>query len=237
MRQSHFVRSLGIALAAAVTLSMGDRPSIQASQAPRAVVAAAAVGGGLGGDQEEPMDRAAVVHLAARPMSPEATRVWLKMQEKVTMAFPNETPLQDVLKFVTASTIDKVDFPEGISIYVDPAGLQDADKTPASTVAIDLKGIPLATTLRLALKQLGLVYRIEKDGFLLIASESSDDQPADADSLILDQLSALRAEVKALREDLRVVRAQSGMMGGSVGGTTAQPTGAKPTGGMGSGTR
>ncbi len=120
--------------------------------------------GGFGGQVEGPLQPAALVHLAARPMSPEATKLWLKLQQKVDMQFPNDTPLEDVVKYIQQSTIDKQLFPDGISVYVDPQGLQDVDKSMASTITMNLKGIPLATTLGLMLKQLGLEYHLQKYG-------------------------------------------------------------------------
>ena len=50
------------------------------------------------------------------------------------MPFPNETPLEDVIKYIRASTKSPA-FPDGIPIYVDPLGLTEADKTMASPVA------------------------------------------------------------------------------------------------------
>ena len=75
----------------------------------------------------------------------------------------------------------------------------------ASAIVINLKGIPLATTFTLLLKQLGLEYHLQKDGILFITSTESEDSPADPEKLILDNLSALRAEVKALREEVRLL--------------------------------
>ena len=92
------------------------------------------------------------------------------------MAFPNETPLEDVLKYIKSYTQGTND--SGIPIYVDPVGLQEAEKTITSPVQLDLEGVPLKTTLRLLLKQLGLTYTV-KDGMLTITSESSDDQPTE----------------------------------------------------------
>ena len=63
---------------------------------------------------------------------------------------------------------------EKIPIYVDPMGLQEAERTLTSTVTVNLDGVPLKTTLRLCLKQLGLTYRI-RDGLLFITSEESAD--------------------------------------------------------------
>jgi hypothetical protein len=96
-----------------------------------------------------------------------------KLDQPVAMSFPNETPLEDVLKYVKQATQDASD--SGIPIYVDPLGMQEADKTLTSPVSIDLEGVPLRTTLRLLLKQLGLTYTV-KDGFLMITSQESEDQ-------------------------------------------------------------
>ena len=64
-------------------------------------------------------------------------------------------------------------FPEGIPIYVDPIGLQDAEKTMTSTV-IDRSPWQSRSGRRstLLLKQLGLVYQV-KDGLLTITSNES----------------------------------------------------------------
>ncbi len=230
MRRPLVTRSLGIALSAGLVLGLWAWPPIRASQAPPSVVASAAVAGAVTESSSEPLAHGPILHLAAKPMTPEATRVWLKLQEKVNMSFPNDTPLEDVIKYIRQGTKDKDTFAEGIPIYVDPFGLQEADKTMASTIQIDLKGIPLATTLRLVLKQVGMVYRIEKEGFILITSGSSDDSPPDAESLILDNLSALRSEVKALRSEIRINHGHSGMDSGPI----AHPPNSKPAGGMGS---
>ena len=89
------------------------------------------------------------------------------------MSFANETPLDDVLKYIKQATTTPTF--SGIPIYVDPLGLQEAERSLNSTVQIDLEGVPLKTTLRLMLKQLGLAYTV-KDGFLMITSEDSEDQ-------------------------------------------------------------
>ena len=102
-----------------------------------------------------------------------------KLNERVSMNFPNDTPLEDVVKYVEQSTQDEAaGLPTGIPIYIDKLGLQDADKTTQDKVSINLEGIPLKTTLRLLLKQLGLTYTV-KDGLLTITSSSSEDQPTE----------------------------------------------------------
>lgn len=101
-------------------------------------------------------------------------RVAAELGKLTPMSFKNDTPLSDVIEYVRKSTSGPA-FPDGIPIYVDPQGLQDADKTMASTVSIDLHGIPLRTTLRLTLKQIGLVYQVQ-DGLLTITSTASTDE-------------------------------------------------------------
>jgi hypothetical protein len=107
---------------------------------------------------------------------PKTKSILAKLEEPISMAFPNETPLEDVLKYIKAATQGPND--TGIPIYVDPVGLNEAEKTMTSPVMLDLEGVPLKTTLRLLLKQLGLTYTV-KDGLLTITSESSEDQPTE----------------------------------------------------------
>src|SRR5260370_38072621 len=92
------------------------------------------------------------------------------------MSLYNATPLEDLLKDIKSATQGPND--SGIPIYVDPVGLQEAEKTMTSPVTLDLEGVPLKATLRLLLKQLGLTYTV-KDGLLTITSESSSAQPTE----------------------------------------------------------
>jgi RNA polymerase sigma factor (sigma-70 family) len=101
---------------------------------------------------------------------PRSRAVQEVLNEPVAMSFANETPLEDVLKYIKAATAGKPSIP----IYVDPVGLQEAEKTMTSPIQIDLEGVPLKTTLTLLLKQLGLVFNV-KEGVLIITSESSED--------------------------------------------------------------
>jgi hypothetical protein len=99
--------------------------------------------------------------------SPANARVLQELERPIRMHFPEETPLEDVLQHVKKST--KGADGKGISIYVDPIGLQEAERSMSSTVHIDLEGVPLRTSLQLCLKQLGLTY-VVKDGVVLITS-------------------------------------------------------------------
>jgi hypothetical protein len=94
-----------------------------------------------------------------------------KLDEPISMSFNEECPLEDVLKYVKQATTTAT-YP-GIPIYVDPIGLQEADKTMTSTVRnMDLEGVPLSVTLGLLLKQLDLEY-VVRDGMLKIGNAST----------------------------------------------------------------
>ena len=104
---------------------------------------------------------------------PKTKQILEKLDQSIPMNYPNETPLEEILKYIKQATQGAND--SGIPIYVDPLGLTEADRTMTSPVSLDLEGVPLKTTLRLMLKQLGLTYTV-KDGFLMITSQESNDQ-------------------------------------------------------------
>jgi hypothetical protein len=149
-------------------------------------------GGGMEGQEDPPR----IYYRAS--LSAEATATSLKLGRKVPMRFPNETPLEDFIRKVKELTVDK-DEPEGVMIYVDPIGLQEAEKTLASTITLDLTNIKLETALKLALNQLDLCYYVTEEGLVMITSKDSKNGGVDANALILDRLDALRAEVRQLR--------------------------------------
>jgi RNA polymerase sigma factor (sigma-70 family) len=125
--------------------------------------------------------------------------ILLKLEEPISMSFANETPLDDVLKYIKQATTTPTF--NGIPIYVDPHGLQEAERSLTSTIQIDLEGIPLRRTLQLMLAQLGLVYFVD-DGMLVITSPERAAAPLPpslaAPSPLNDRLA------KAERGELRV---------------------------------
>lgn len=131
------------------------------------------------------------------PVSEKAAAIWLKLRRPILMPFANETPLEDVLKYIRSATKSD-DLPKGIPIYVDPYGLLEADRTLQSPITMDLEGVPLALTLRLALKQLDLDYEVLPEGLLRIT------YIATRDIGVVDLAGTLLNEVEALREEARV---------------------------------
>jgi hypothetical protein len=108
-----------------------------------------------------------VGELEAEDQSPANKMILQKLAEPIAMTFGNETPLDDVLRYIKSATQGSKD--RGIPVYVDPAGLKEAGVELTTPVTLDLEGIPLRTTLRLMLKQLKLAYCV-KDGVLMISS-------------------------------------------------------------------
>ena len=76
-----------------------------------------------------------------RADDPRSRMILEKLNEPISMSFANETPLDDVLKYIKQATTTKTY--SGIPIYVDPYGLQEAERSLNSTIQIDLDGVPL----------------------------------------------------------------------------------------------
>ncbi len=150
---------------------------------------------------------------------PKTQSILAKLEEPITMTFPNETPFEEVLKYIRGATVTK----DGgsLPIYVDPVGLQEADRTMSSTVSIDLEGVPLKTTLRLILKQLGLTYTVN-EGLVTITSESSADTPMTTRVYPVADLAIIPSSLMGNRG--------AGGMGGNGGGFGGGPGGMQGNG-------
>ena len=99
--------------------------------------------------------------------NPNTQAVLKKLDEPLKLPFAQETPYEEVLKYIRSSTQGGKD--SGIPIYIDPVAISEAGIEPSSTVRIDLEGIPLKTTFRLLLKQLRLAYCV-KDGMIFVST-------------------------------------------------------------------
>jgi RNA polymerase sigma factor (sigma-70 family) len=137
------------------------------------------------------------------------------LKKPVPMPFKNETPLEDVLTHIREQTKSQ-ELPDGIPIYVDPVGLNEAEKTMTSPITFDLKGVALRESLPRMLKQLGLVYMV-KDGLLSITSESSENAPspilmlawkAEMGELSLNEMNELIEFFKVRKEISRYAAAE-----------------------------
>jgi hypothetical protein len=121
-----------------------------------------------------------------------------KLSMPIAMPFPNETPLSQVIKYIKDSTTDP-GMEQGLPIYVDPQGLQEAEKTMDSPITFSMDQVRLKTSLRLILKQLEMGYYI-REGMVIITYLRAEDY--------LDAVYPNRAKPGAI----------GGMMGGGMGG-------------------
>ena len=87
--------------------------------------------------------------------------------KRVVMAFPDKTPVEDVLRYVRSATKgDKL--PNGVPISVD-AGIPNVDETMRKPVTLQADDLPLMTSLTLVLRQVDLTWAV-KDGLLVISA-------------------------------------------------------------------
>jgi RNA polymerase sigma factor (sigma-70 family) len=169
----------------------------------------------------------------ANPEDEAKTRAVLEALKKpVPIPFANDSPLETVIGYVRDQTQSR-ELPDGIPIYVDPVGLSEAEKTMTSPVTLDVKGIALRETLRLMLKQLGLVYTV-KDGLLSITSQSSEDRPTPilmlADKAVRGELS-----VSEMNELISMFKLREQIVGyeSGTGKTGSVPSDSGSVGGVG----
>ena len=189
---------------AAPSPSVDLKTAVDSFTTDRIAMGPVVVGGGFG--ELDPLAR--LRDEAAQPIAqtPKNNAISSKLGELISMNFPNPTPLEDIKKYIEQSTQDeKQGLATGIPIYVDPQALAESGRTMASTVSINLEGVPLKVTLGLALKQLGLGYRV-KDGVLIIcsAAETGGDSPLALMLEKAERAELTKAEYKELIEILKL---------------------------------
>jgi len=178
-------------------------------------------GGADGPDEQE--TRVTIARMSAAlstiDKNPKNLAILKKLEEPVSLHFPQETPLEEVMKHI--KDVSKGSDGKRIPIYVDPTGLQEADKNLGTPVTLDLEDIPLRFSLRLILKQLGLAYCV-RDGVVIISSVAGIEQ----------ELMEIQAEQMGLNPDRLPPGGMMQRMGGGMGGMGG---GMRSMGGMGGG--
>jgi hypothetical protein len=130
-------------------------------------------------------------------ISPGTKAILDALEKPVPMEFIDDTPLEDVLKYVKQVTKESIK--TGVPIYVDPIGLQEAEKSMTSTVRdIDLKGLPLSTTLPVVLKQLDMAYCVKDDILLITSNESIDMVRKELTTVACDTIPSSKAILELL---------------------------------------
>jgi hypothetical protein len=101
--------------------------------------------------------------------SVESRGIASKFNEPIAMKFPDKTMLKDVQSHLAKALKGQKSTP--LKVSLDLKDLQKRENAGVVTVSMDVEGVPLRTTLRLLLKQAGLIYSLEK-GILHIRDEN-----------------------------------------------------------------
>jgi hypothetical protein len=98
------------------------------------------------------------------------------LDQPCALTYENGAPLEDILKETKLRSTGRPKLKSGIPIYVDPIGLQEAEKSMTSPVnrPPSADKLTLGEHLRSALDPLGLTYDV-KEGFLMITAKESLD--------------------------------------------------------------
>lgn len=176
-------RRIGLALGCLITLAL-------------TLAFAPYTGQGFGGGGA-PTPLLSVSDPAQNAVTPAAARIWIALGKPLSMPFSDETPLEDVLKYIQSATQD-AELPGGVQFYVAPAALLEAEHTSQSPVKLNLESVPVTTSLKLVLDQLDWVYRVMPEGYIYItyAGSREFDSP---NEILVEELQELRREVAELR--------------------------------------
>ncbi len=118
-------------------------------------------------------------------------RILEALERPIPMRFPDGIPLAEALAYIKQATSTPT-YP-GIPIEIERLAPDEADVSLEMLVRIDVEGVPLKTTLRLCLKELGWAYSVQ-DGYLRITSdEEISKQPQEPFRVVGHCLLALLA--------------------------------------------
>ncbi len=103
-------------------------------------------------------------------VGPRDRAILAKLDIPISLRYPKGATLRRVVSDIKRAIKGPND--ASIPVHVAPDGLKRGDKTMSSPVTMELKGVPLRTTLRLLLAQLGMGFYVE-DGLLIISDQDS----------------------------------------------------------------
>lgn len=113
-------------------------------------------------------DIARISAMVAKYEENPATKATLEALDKpFSLRMTEKSTLDDLLKRIKGDLTTTDD--KKVPVYVDPQGLEEAGASFDSPVVIDLEGVPLKLSLRLALKQVDLAYCV-RGGVVIISS-------------------------------------------------------------------
>jgi cyanophycinase len=150
----------------------------------------------------------AQVEPAAKPPAPAAitprTRAILaRLEERVSMPFPEETPLDEVLQHIRRAAEKGPDDP-GLPIYIDPMGLQRAERSLNATVMIHETAIPLKDALTRVLASLRMAYIVKDDVLIVTDVQGVRQEQREVPVRACDATPATRALMARLEEPVKM---------------------------------
>lgn len=110
--------------------------------------------------------------VAAGDESPRTREVMRRLARPASLTYKKLVPLKQFIADFARASRQRGE--PAIPFYVDPDGLQEAEKTMDSPLTGGVAGIPLRTTLRLLLAELGLAYCVH-DGLVFVSFETDLD--------------------------------------------------------------
>jgi hypothetical protein len=96
----------------------------------------------------------------AKEVAARTQAILARLDRAIIMPFERDTPLEDVLNYITVAT-QSPDLPRGIPIYVNALALREAGETNRSKVQYAREGVPLKEALEQVLRQLLLDFTVE----------------------------------------------------------------------------
>jgi hypothetical protein len=97
--------------------------------------------------------------------------IWNQLDRNISLRYPKGIRLKEL--FARIRDFTKGDeMASGLTIYIDPEGLQDSGNDMRSIVTIDAQDRTLRESLEKALKPLGLAFRVA-DGILVVTDKNS----------------------------------------------------------------
>ena len=154
-------------------------------------------------------DPATIPVSESRQLTEAQARTWVALGRKVGVDFEKPASLQAVVDFLKGARRGK-GLPNGLSVYLDTVALSEYDIDPDSRergIVLSLADVSLRSALALMLRQVGLIFRVDAEGVVVV--EHKDRSDADADEAPdIREIEALRREVAQLRRG--VVASRSG---------------------------
>ncbi|WP_422928840.1 RNA polymerase sigma factor [Singulisphaera sp. PoT] len=97
--------------------------------------------------------------------------IQFRLNHPSELAYPVHMKLEDFLKAIKTQS-KCPELPNGMPIYVDPEGLQEAGQTMTSMVNLDRKGVSIGEDLRCALRMLSMSYYVNS-GMVMMSSRTA----------------------------------------------------------------